>query len=337
MTASTFKRYLKVILMVSYVTGAFSFLSGCFSLSETQPAESTKVYQGDTIDVSSPQKVLTPGNLELTTKNQKPSLQIWTDREIQESHALLKAIASVWHEKGKIGNFMVFGKEDVVLQKPFIWNFLPYQETSGTIARFWQQFKVIWRIYFGGISEYAELREKNITLFQLEIPHELRQQIAAVEEVVKGKDSFCKDGVIENQWVLKGKKINVLYNYAPVGLGGEKIHFLFVPVRHCKTFRELTAEEYLEALKLTQLVLQHFKQTRNVHAVYMYHKTGKDAGQTEDHWHMHFIIATSSHQDWLGKLSVVKKTAIGSTPLKGPDLQKPVEKYRAELKHLTLH
>jgi hypothetical protein len=52
---------------------------------------------------------------------------------------------------------------------------------------------------------------------------------------------------------------------------------------------------------------------------------------------MHFIVSTSQRHDWLGKLSVVKKTALGSTPLKGSDLDAPVAKYRKELEHLKGH
>jgi len=294
----------------------------------------TTVYQGKTVQVDVPQNVLGSGSLQLSATEEKVSFQDWNEHENEESFHLLQGISSIWHEKKKVGQFLVYGKESVPSTKPFNWEIIPYQKTHWFIGRFWQQFKVLWRITFGATSQSASLQQKDVTLFQKELPEEmgsLVDQVLKVEEIAKGNDAFCKKEVIEKQRVLEGKRVNVLYNYAPIGFGGERLHFLIVPKNHSKSFKELTKEEYLEASKLTQLVLKHFKDTRDVKGAYLFHKTGEDAGQTVDHWHIHLIITTNATQDLMGKITVLRNMMFGSSPLRGAALTTQVEKYKKEL------
>jgi hypothetical protein len=69
------------------------------------------------------------------------------------------------------------------------------------------------------------------------------------------QDAFCNNQVIQKQRVMEGDKINILYNYAPIGLGGEKLHFLITPKTHRTTLKDLTENEYGEAQLITQQLI----------------------------------------------------------------------------------
>ena len=59
-----------------------------------------------------------------------------------------------------------------------------------------------------------------------------------------------------------------------------------------------------------------FKQTRKAEDIYLFHKTGIDAGQTVPHWHMHLIVTANKTQGFFGKLTVLKNMLFGSSPMK---------------------
>jgi diadenosine tetraphosphate (Ap4A) HIT family hydrolase len=148
----------------------------------------------------------------------------------------------------------------------------------------------------------------------------------------KSNDSFCKDDTIERQWVITGRKVNVLFNYAPIGFGGERLHFLVVPKQHRETFTDVTQEEYCESLELTGKLIDHVTATRKaVKNVYLLNKTGIDAGQTVKHWHLHAIFSTNKAQDFWGKITVIKNILLGPSPMKREDLAKKVDELREEL------
>jgi diadenosine tetraphosphate (Ap4A) HIT family hydrolase len=326
----------EIFFMATLAASFFSYLAGYQKVDAAMPTDAI-VYRGESIHAIVPEKVLGPGSLQLTKAESAASFKDWSERENQESFYLLKAISALWHEKKITDQFLVFGKDAVPAKDGFRWEMVPYEKTSWAVGRFWQQFKVMLNVVWGGKTEEAKLRERNISLFTKELPAEMASivdQIGVTEKAAKGTDPFCKDEVIQNQRVFEGRSVNVLYPHTPIGIGSERLHFLFVPKEHKKDFNQLSGEEYSEAVKLAQLALEHFKKTRQVKNAYIYHKTGPDAGQTVEHWHMHLVITTSVTEDMMGKCKVLWNMVFPPSPLKGEQLASPVRKYKIELANM---
>ena len=144
-------------------------------------------------------------------------------------------------------------------------------------------------------------------------------------------DPFCNDKVIQKQLLFEGSKIYVLYNYAPVALGKEKLDFLILPKCHRARFSDLTQSEYIEAMHYSQALIRHFNQ-KGFLTTYLFDKTGDEAGQTVLHWHQHVIFTKSKTEELLGKLKVFKNMLFGSSPLSVEALQERVLHLRVELK-----
>lgn len=290
----------------------------------------TLVYDGNSVHVAAPAFVLNRGELQVRVSGDARTVFDWTEEQHVESFYLLKAIASIWEEKG-IDQFMIFGTESKSSESPFTWEAIPYEKTANMVARYWQQLTVLWPITFGADKDTLESQTEKTKVFSKKIPKKLTQQTERVGGAALGNDAFCRELVIDNQLVLEGKYFNVLYNYAPVGVGDEeKLHFLFVTKEHKRSIKELTVEEYLELQALRKFVFETLNKTRDIQNIYSFYKDGPDAGQTEDHFHEHFIATLSPTQDALGKGSLFPRMAFGATPLKGDDLERPVGKYKSE-------
>lgn len=282
-----------------------------------------------------PKKQLLNQSLQIESKTQK-SFDNWSKEDHASSHKLMQFVASAWKNDHITDQYMIFGK---VESNHFKWEMVPYQKCSNCIYRMIQQIKVLWRIVFGGVTltkesyanqikNYKEVLSKNcIPFFE-----NLQKEFQPSENTSKGDDSFCKDDVIERQWVLKGKKVNILYNYAPIGFGGERLHFLVVPKNHRETFTDVTEEEYSESLELTQKLVDHLSESRKtVKNIYLLNKTGVDAGQTVKHWHLHVIFSMNTAQDFWGKITVLKNILLGSSPMQKNELEKKISELRNEL------
>ena len=277
---------------------------------------------------------LAPNSVAITSIDpNKFHLEDWSKKEIEESYLYLQGIVKKIEEQEKKPSYMVYAKDNLASSSPLHWDYIPYEKTTWKIIRFWQQFKILWRITFGGFTlpnqEQRRISTDYATFFQSYRDQEQGDPI----EKPKHTDAFCQVEVINKQCVLQGEKINVLYSYTPIGFGGERLHFLFTPKMHAERFTDLSKEEYSEALYLAQKVIAILKTTRpNIQNVYLFHKTGEDAGQTVAHWHMHLVVTTNASQDFYGKLTVLKNMIIGSSPLKGTFLKNEVDKYALELK-----
>ena len=155
-------------------------------------------------------------------------------------------------------------------------------------------------------------------------------KIESIQKIVQGNDAFCNPKVLDKQRVFEGKEINVLYNYAPIGLGEEKLHFLIVPKEHHPNFSDLTKSEYLESMQLSQKLIK-FYQGKGFHTAYLFDKTGAEAGQTVPHWHEHVVFTATKTQELFGKWTVLKNMVLGSSPLPPKELQNRVQSLKKEL------
>ncbi len=256
-----------------------------------------------TIQLRYAEKGLVSNSQEIYHKT-KSDITTWSNQDHQESLKVMKNQATS-------ESYMFIAKEP-----SFTWEYVPYAPCKTAIGRAIQQIQVVWRIAFGGIP--TSQKESQIT-----------KNVQKAAE----NDAFCKASTIDKQWVITGKKVNVLFNYAPIGLGGEeRLHFLIVPKAHRTRFTDITRDEYRESMQFATKLISHFKKTRKSSHAYLFHKTGRDAGQTVPHWHMHLIFAQTKAQDFLSKLQLVKNILFGSTPLKADLLQKRVLELREELR-----
>lgn len=245
----------------------------------------------------------------------------------------MQRIAQAWKSGNVTNQYLIYGKID---SNPFNWEMVPYQKCRTFIGRIIQQLQVLWRTVFGGATVSEESGKNQAKRYEV-LLNQSPEVIEPSNDPSKGNDSFCKDETIERQWVIKGKKVNVLFNYAPIGFGGERLHFLVVPKEHRETFTDVTQEEYCESLELTTKLVEHFGETRKtVKNVYLLNKTGLDAGQTVKHWHLHVIFSTNTAQDFWGKMTVIKNILLGSSPMKKDNLAKTVGALREELAPLKV-
>ena len=244
-------------------------------------------------EVQLPEKAISKYSLTVTVPEKKQFMD-WGEDELCDSYRVQQKIIRYWKQKQFAEQFLIYGK--VSKNEDFKWEVVPYFDCNYSITRFTQQCKTLWGVSYptksNGIYdfEWNNVEDEEYELFS--------------------NDPFCDENVIEKQWVYKGESINVLYNYRPIGFGNEKLHFLVLPKNHRPTFYQLSEEEYQEALIIVQKLLHHFSQTREIHEAHLFHKSGKDAGQTVPHWHLHVVFTTSDWQTCLGKFSILRNMLV---------------------------
>lgn len=283
-------------------------------------------FQGQTMNLVIPEKPLASGSMKLVPRSGVVPFSGWSNNNRIESYELIQKVIQIWKEKG-INDYLIYGKES----DDFSLEIVPYEKKGW---RFWKQFKVLWKITFGGSSlpyierlKIAKDFAKNKELFSAPST----EQIESVKSISAKNDAFCNPEVIKKQAVFEGKHVNVLYNYAPIAIGEGKLHFLIVPKKHHVTFSELTKEEYLESADLEQKLIK-FYLGKGYHTAYLFNKTGAEAGQTVPHWHEHLVFTATKTQEFFGRLIVLKNMLFGSSPLSKSELQKRVELLKIELR-----
>ncbi len=305
-----------------YLTVLFTFfVSSCATssilFSQNKPAPITTI----------PEKPLQ--DLSLCVTIPEASWEHWTTKNHEDSYDHLQRILHIWKKSDFAEQYAVYG---TLNSHPFAWEIIPYQTCQTPIGRLIQLIQVLQRMAFGGIStpseNYKIYFNKHKTLFE-KLP-EYTPQLSSCE---KGDDPFCKKETLEKQWVLTGKKVNALINYAPIGFGdGEKLHFLIVPKEHRPTFGEVTKEEYCESMSLAQKLITHFLQARtNIKHVYMIHKSGYDAAQTVPHWHLHVLFSQENTETFFEKCSFMKSFLWRSSPMSNREIERSVTQFRKEL------
>jgi diadenosine tetraphosphate (Ap4A) HIT family hydrolase len=246
----------------------------------------------------------------------------WTDKEHESSFEWLQKIVSFWKDR-IADDYLVYGKHTKE-SSSFHWEIIPHYRAS-LFGDFGQQLSVLWNISFGsGSLPYEVMEEKAKVIDRL-----FEQTVCHSEDLPhRGEDPFCKEEVIEKQWVLKGNKSTVLFNYAPIGFGGERLHFLIISKEHKQKFEDLSSQEYLEISQFASRLIQKYSDKD----AYLFHKTGRAAGQTVPHFHMHLVFTSNRVQDVFGKLTVFKKMLLGSSPMSDGELRTRVEELRIELR-----
>lgn len=288
----------------------------------------------ENIEIFYSSDALLPYSVDIGPKKQTAHLSDLSQKFISELQQNLQALVDLWKTQGVSDSYMLLGVDKLQESEPFHFQAVPYESKNWVVLKVWQQFLVLWRFTFGGLGLSADrisLLDSVYTDFG-----DVGAQIAA--KVGDATDcAFCDNEVIDSQIVFKGRSFNILYNYAPIGLGKEKLHFLIVSKEHRPDFEMLTEEEHTEAFELSQMVTtrlqEHFTEN-SLSKLYIYHKTGDEAGQSVKHWHMHLVFTQNIKQDIWGRLTVLRNILFGaifSFRLSKEALAKQQEKYSAIL------
>lgn len=320
------------------IFGAITFASTLLASTEHTLSYDFVVATHGTVQIVVPERPLATGSVRISS-TQYHTFSEWPIEEVAHSYHLLKAITGIWEQSGTVENqptsqHLIYGRQNLnqstTATDSFYWEVVPYYRSSlGFLGRLIQQIKVLWGIVFGAsrsslqtIAETRDIYEERYKNFH---------PVPAVFDETIGQDPFCNPEQIEKQKILEGKCINVLFNHAPIGFGGERLHFLIVPKSHKVAFKDLSEEEYQEAIAFSKALINHFTIHRNhVHDVHLFHKTGIDAGQTVPHWHMHVIFSSSESQAMFGKLTVLKNMLFGSSPMNDIELKERVDALKSE-------
>lgn len=311
------------------------FSSLTFSPGIVRAEEKVEVvaYETPSMRVVVPEVSLTYGSVQIQPKRSIAHLTDWTEENHREALALVRKVVGTW-EKNGIHDYMIYAHESNSNGAAFNWEVVPYPKEGWT---FWKQLKVVWRLIFGGTSLSLADRQQVVKDFQAnkdQFSERQKNQIKKVDNCVKTilvkPDAFCTPSVIDKQLVFEGHEINVLYNYAPIGVGKDKLHFLLVPKKHREAFTELTPSEYLETIELVQKIIVHYRD-KGLYNAYIFDKTGKIAGQTVPHWHEHLVFTASDTQSFFGKLQVLRNIIFRQSPLSKEELQDRVKSLKVEL------
>ena len=205
--------------------------------------------------------------------------------------------------------FLIHGR--VRTGEDFKWTFIPYEKCTWAAGRIMQQMQVMYALTFGGGCRTVTLSPPEVNVFP-------------ADEASKSDDAFCNDDVIERQLVCPGTRVNLLFNHAPI----RDADFLIVPKNHRPRFQDLTQEEYVEAIEMAQRVATIYSEK----TIYIHCATGKDAGQTVKHWHMHVIVTDTVKDELSGRLHLLYKMVMPVTPLKPEALAERMAKLPQALK-----
>lgn len=289
------------------------------------------VYETQTMKVIVPECPLGAGSLKIEPLSDYQNFSEWGDFNNREAYELIKKIVQVWEKQG-ITDYLVYGKESDSAS-PFSWEIVPFPK-DGTTTRFLKQFNLLWNITFGGASLSTSEQERIIQNFQEGknlFSEQHKQHIETINHIAHKNDVFCNPKIIENQLVFEGKEVNVLYNYAPIVPGSERLHFLIVPKKHRPKFSDLSETEYVESMHLAQKLIGFYKD-KGYSTAYIFDKSGKEAGQTVPHWHEHVVIPEKKVHEFLGILTVFKNILIGPSCLSPEELQTRVGALREKLR-----
>lgn len=314
----------KVLIMS--VASTFIIGSGehaCKANTQTAPNKAITLYAGQQTRLIMPERVLADGAVRVESRQAGRSFTDWTYAENAEAYEILQHVAAQWAKKG-INDYIVMGKVDG--DNSFGWEIVPY--TKG--QKFLKQMAVAFRVFFGGkiaseairksvMDDYKNANE--IFTASLESPLEPKAPVQ------KSNDAFCTPKIVDSQKIIDDpeKDVRVLYDYKPL----TKHHFLVVSKEHYESYSEMPFKAYMQGVKYAKMLFEKYGKKDST--AYLYHKTGKLAGQTVPHWHMHVVITETKNQNRWGILKVLFNTVWGVSPLKPAVQAERVKAYREQL------
>lgn len=307
----------------------FAFF-GCARAEQQTTSIEPVCFEGRTLKIIVPENPLASVSLQIIPRDYATHFTEWNEEQQLEAYELMQKVVAIWKEKG-INDYLVYGKDTDKTNKVFSWEIVPFSKSGWG---FWNQFKVLWNITFGGSSLNSSERiriakdyEKDKKFFS----KPLVKQIESTKEVATRVDAFCDKDVVKEQLVFEGREINVLYNIAPLTFGEGKLHFLLVSKTHRENFSELTPSEFAETQELTAKLINHYNE-KGLHQSYIFNKAGHRAGQSVHHFHNHVVFTATKTQEIFGKFRVLKNMLFGASRLSKEEVKVKVEALQKELK-----
>lgn len=123
---------------------------------------------------------------------------------------------------------------------------------------------------------------------------------------------------------IEKEKAFVLYNYAPLKVGDNKLHFLIIPnpQKPARNFEELEEDQYVRVQELVQKILHISKKKfGNSCVIHVFDKTGQLAGQTQELFHTHVLIQEKASEALSGRLKLIGRMLAPPSPLSEQELQ----------------
>jgi diadenosine tetraphosphate (Ap4A) HIT family hydrolase len=134
-------------------------------------------------------------------------------------------------------------------------------------------------------------------------------------------DPFCNQNQVLAQRLFEGKKVNLLYNVAPV----TSFHFLIVTKKCRNNILEMNKKEFAETWEIINKISQKYCNA----TLHVYTIVGKDAGRTIPHCHFQ-VLLTKNERHERKTLNKIFYNMFFSTPRLSPEqLKKNVELYKA--------
>lgn len=261
-----------------------------------------------TATIAAPLHPLAKGSVLVYPTDGPAHLSDMDDAMVSALHASLRDVVDSWRLDGRAAGYMVIGVDDLLGGQSFRYQAVPYPRAVTDLENAWRQFRVIRRLVFGMNRAFrATLTRNPASAAQLARLHPVRHAGSSSEP---SRCPFCRRDVLQSQIVMEGRTVVALYNFAPIGLRGDKLHFLIIPKAHRPGFEDLTREEHREAFELARRVVHrlsaHFGQGA-MKRLYTYHKTGPEAGQSVPHWHLHLVLFRSHLHDIWARSQVLLK------------------------------
>lgn len=304
--------------MTAFLSSCLAFLPGYCS--STEISKDIILHQNEAMQLIVPSHSLSHDSVRIESKRANRFAD-WNRQDHQASYELLQKVAHIWSQRG-IEDYLVIGRE--TSEGQFGWDMVPFSKEE---TAFWKQLTVMKRVFFGEMERDKQMQAEVAQEFE-EASNLLDSPFEFVKESHQpGTDPFCNPLVIEKQKVidLPEESVRVLYDYRPFTY----YHFLAVPKEHEEKFSQVPLESYIEAsLHAQELIKKYGKEGATS---YLFHKTGKRAGQSVPHWHEHVILPNSAGEETYGRFKVFYNIIFGVSPLKSEELKQRVTALREEL------
>lgn len=322
---------IKKVLLFVFIIFSVSFISILYFIQSGHIYHFPKdvIFRNEGTQLSVASCPLNDGSLIVESILDKKNLVQWSVSQHTEAYNLLQNTARLWKENDYVDNFMVIGTIPPRMHSSrFFWEIIPFTTSR---FNFLDQFKVVWNLIFNSPCLSKGERQSIKQKYQDYLNY-FSQAYKPTDEKNSciPSDVFCNQQILTKQLLYEGKWMYILYNHSPLGVGHEKLHFLIIPKEHRMGFPEITLDEYLECQQMTSKLLVYYEK-KNFPISYIFHKTGKYAGQTVPHWHQHVIFTPNQTYEFIGKLLVLRKMLFATQPLPDEELKELVSLYREQI------
>ncbi len=318
----------KIPLML--LTASLPVITSSVHAEEIETSSKTTVYEGNRIRMFVPHSPLAYGSVQIEPLRSIQHFNQMTEEEHLESYQSMQKIITVWKQNDEVNAYLIYAKDSLDEENhSFHFELVPFYKNDWSFVK---QVKILWNICFGSSSLGLQ---KRINLSKHYSDHYNDKNIDMIESSEKTDDAFCHPEVIDKQSIFSSQRVNVLYNYAPIGFGDKKWHFLFTTKEHHQFFDQIDSTEYLETIILINKVSSYFKEQQQAKTMYLFHKSGIEAGQTVPHWHAHLIFSPNTIHDLLSKFYFLKNMICPSSPLPLDELQQNVRYFKQEFEPLS--